>query len=78
MTKRNASRRNTPDKKPTPRSPRIEKEHRRARVEFRNASRRFQSGRINAFEAMEVIEDVADPLSPVVRIERGARLNLEW
>jgi len=72
------SKRGAPDKRPTPRSSRIEKEHRRARVEFRNASKRFQSGRVNAFEAMEVIEDVVDPLSPMVRIERGARLNLEW
>lgn len=59
---------------PDPAKTRQARMQRRARAEFRAASARFQSGRVDVLDAIEVVDDdVIGPLAIPTRIRRGSR-----
>jgi hypothetical protein len=75
MSRKRRVRRTDPSEtRPDPARTRHARMQRRARAEFRAASARFQSGRVDAFNAVEVVdEDVIGPLAIPTRIRRGSR-----
>ena len=72
--KRRVRRTDPSETRPDPAKTRHARKQRRAHAEFRAAAARFQSGRVDVFDAVEVVdEDVIGPLAIPTRVRRGSR-----